>query len=79
MVKPFKIYFLTHSLLSDFQEKGGVCSMEAEENLFNDLYALEENELDVDIFLNNINFDFELGKRDLKRAYKRFLEYVKYK
>lgn len=76
-VKPFKIYFLTQSLLSDFQEKGGICSIEAEEELFLNLYALEQEKMDVDDFLKNIKFDFGLKKTDLRRAYTRFLDYVK--
>ena len=78
-IKPFKIYFLTHSLLADFQEHGGICSMEAEEDLFLKLYELEEEKIDPDDFLDYAKLVFGLSKKDLKRAYIRFLDYVKYK
>ena len=76
-IKPFKIYFLTHSLLADFQEKGGICSMDAEEELFLNLYDLEKENKDIDEFLGKIDLIFGLGKKDLRRAYVRFLDYVK--
>jgi len=71
----FKAYFITHSLLSDFQDKGGFCAMMAEEGLLWDVCSLIENKIDEKAFLDNQGFVLGLKKRNLTTAFKRYEKY----
>ena len=73
--KLFKAYFLTCSLLSYFQEKGGLHSMIAEEDLFDWCIDLVFNKISKSRFIENIDFTFGLNEKDLDESFEEYMLY----
>ena len=71
----FKAYYITHSLLSDFQENGGICSMKAEELLFYDVSDFLGNHITELELVVAMKFRHGLTKRNLTKALKGYEKY----
>lgn len=71
----FKAYFITCSLLSDFQEAGGIHSMNAEEDLLNWSLNFVIGKTDEEKFTSDIGWTFGLKEKHLKKALKEYKEY----
>ena len=69
-VNAWKAYYISHSLLADFQENGGFHTMIAEEMLFNNVIDFLENKKTEAELLHDIEFDFGLKKKNLTKAIK---------
>lgn len=74
----FKAYFITRSLLEDFQKKGGFHTMLAEEILLSGVLDSFLNNTITDYnLINSIKFDFGLTKKHLDKAIKNYNKYMK--
>ena len=73
--KIWEAYYLTHFLLTDFQTTGGICSMEAEEELFYLLLDFLDKKRTEKQVLEEIDCYFGLTKHNLTRAIKDYEKY----
>jgi hypothetical protein len=74
-IKQFKTYYITCYLLSKFT---GICSMFAEEELFEDVYTFVKTGA-KDTLIDKLDFMFGLSKKDLNQAVKDYDNYLKEK
>lgn len=75
--KLFKAYYIAHSLLSDFQNRGGYHSLVAEEDMFNCALDFVKFPDTKKAFTKIIEFEFGLSVRNINKAVKEYNEWRK--